>query len=132
MATTTIAMWLCNNHVYDTHKEAIAAANKVTYSKKEEDVQFILDEYIISPYSYHMGEAIAYLESRGLLEGRLSGPTTGDPYSIYSVSGLKAALGEQGWVEFLTILELNCKVSAVTYTPSSAYRRTVVGVWAGM
>ncbi len=128
MATTTITMWLCNGCIYDTQKEAMGAAREATYELDEEYVDCALDE--TSPFSWCMGEAKAYLESRGLLEGRLSGPTTGDPYSIYSASGLKSALGEQGWVEFLTLLGLDYRVSPVTYNPSSTRKRTIVGVWA--
>jgi hypothetical protein len=83
--------------LYKDESAALQAAYDLTYARSEYDVQFYFDE--LDPYSWEMGSAVDYLESKGLGKGR-----TGNREGItvlHTISGLKEELGQDGWVNFL-------------------------------
>ena len=86
--------------LYKYEGAALQAAYDLTYALTEYDVQCYFDE--LDHYSWEMGEAVEYIENKGLREGRVSGyASSGSIPYVHDVTGLKEELGQDGWVNFL-------------------------------
>lgn len=100
---------------YSTHRNkgaADAEADALTYQLTEDDVHYFLDGLTEEETtSRWMGIAVEYLRTMNASRARVS---NSPPYVIYDVSGLKAALGRDGWVAFLTLLGMEYKVEELT------------------
>lgn len=87
--------------LYSDESAALQAAYDLTYALTEYDVQCYFDE--LDHFSWAMGEAVEYLENKGLSKKYREGKYTSSgsiPY-VHNVSGLKEELGQDGWVNFL-------------------------------
>lgn len=109
-------MWVVETPTgYSTHRSKRAAdeeADALTYKLTEDDVHYFLDELTDEEAaSRWMSMAVEYLRTMGVSRARVS---NSPPYIIYDVSGLKAALGREGWVAFLTLLGMEYKVEELT------------------
>lgn len=102
--------------LYKDEQAARAIADEQLYAWTEEDVQSYLDELSDDQTNtYWMGTAASYLEDRGLATDRVSHYYS---HSVYDVSGLKDLLCKKGWIEFLTLLQLEYRVLEVTEATS--------------
>lgn len=109
-------MWVVETPAgYSTHRNkgaADAEADALTYELTEDDVQYFLDGLTDEEVSGRwVGVAIEYLRAMNVSRARVSSIP---PYIIYDVAGLKAALGIDGWVAFLTLLGMEYKVEELT------------------
>ena len=100
---------------YSTHRSkgaADAEADALTHSLTEDDVHYFLDELSDEEANGRwMGIAVEYLRTMNVSRARVS---NSPPYVIYDVTGLKSALGRDGWVAFLTLLGMEYKVEELT------------------